>query len=1123
MVNEKLIKSYACLHCHSSLSLADGAQECKDMVARALEIKSPGIAISDHGNMSNFLKFHNECEKNGVNPIIGIEAYVNDSRNITEEIEENEAKNPDDVKNSHIILYAKNWNGVKNLFKISGEAFENGYYYKPRTTNDFIIKNGDDIIVTTACMSSQFSRLILSKKYSECEKLMKRYKDRFGSDFYGEVQVNSLIQQKIINYEIERLCDKLDIKIVFALDAHYALKEDATLQTIKMLLLQNKTFADLTNSSANKKPWTLDCDDLFIKSSQDIWDAIKQYNYNITKDQLNKWLDNANEINDKVNIDIPKDEQHFPKFDLPTGFDDAYKYFAKLCKDGLKNLYLNHMLDPEIPLENYVEQLKKEIEVLHKLKYIDYILVIKQTIDEVIKLGGRLGNGRGSCCGSLANYCLGITKVDPIKWGLTFERWANLERKDAPDIDVDIDSDTKQLIEARLEELYGKTSIAHIPIFGRYTPKVIIKDLCRVFGYEYTKSNLLTKEFDKYIPDEDEEESSGIDLNKLWEYVRDNTKNKDIVDFMDEIEDTILKWGPKLLGQVRQLGQHASGIIVADGQVSQYIPMQYVKGSVKAGLQDGGSDREISKMGLLKLDLLGLTNVSVIQDTVKLIKETKGTDADEEFYNNMDFDDPNVYERFQAGDTIDIFQFGSDGMRALLKDSKPTNLIDITACNALFRPAPLTAGVVKEYINARQNPESVKYIHPILETILGETSGQVVFQEQLIQILKELGGFTLGEADLVRKDLKMLSGDRAQQKSRKQDNFRKFQIKLNRFKKGAIDNGLTEQQTENLVNVMVKYAEYSFTKNHAFPYALNAYHNMWFKVYYPTEYYCSLLNRESLDKVGQLIATIRNHGIQIEYPSLLHLDNKFTVVDNKIYGGVGFIKGVGTDQVNILKGILSEMKLDDAPDIVLSTLLYKCIENKITKKTMEPLILLGLFDDIANGFNMAMIYELYNQAKKLSKKKLTLDNVIELVRKCLHNNDIGDFKESEKTEFEIKYMTFFWKHNPIAKYEKRLGANYVFSPSKCLDLINKSASYASHINGVYGLVKRSQIKQTKTGSNYFYLVVTDMKQDVKVRVFIGVEGGQIEEGKLYVFQGLSYNSNWGFSVSGREGRVQLLN
>jgi DNA polymerase-3 subunit alpha len=1057
------MKNYIPIHAHSCYSFGDGSMSVENYVKKVKELGMLGASLTEHGNMASSLKFYKECKRQNVNPILGIEAYLNDNRDAQKE--ENEAAPEEEIQlkdydkfNSHVVLLAKNYQGYKDLVHLSGEAVMNGFYYKPRTKNDLIFEKAGNIMISTACQGSQWANKIRFADYKGFVELVRKYKAVFKDDFYLEVQfLEDDSFQKDYNDALIEIGSSENIKVIVGLDAHYVDEEDWYLQKVKMMINQKANFDDLKNPDF--KIWLISQKGFFVKPYNQLIDFGKKYGYSDA--QIEGWLDNTLEINSKVNIEIPFYKFSFPKCKIPDGFTNE-SYFTKLCIEGFKN----RLEEKRIPKEKrYLDQLKYEMDIIKNKGFAGYFLLIKSVIEKVKELGGRTGAGRGSAVGSLVSFCLNITNLDPIANSLYFERFLNPERKDPCDIDCDFSSDEQKMIEEELKKEYGHQSVAHIANYIKFGAKSIVRDLSRVNNFDFTLTNELSKMFD-------EEKNLKENIDNL----KTKKLSPELSQYIDNHEAYIVKWGEKLENQVRNAGSHASGTVISPGKLYDFIPIIRLKNQYMTAFQEGGDEREVSEIGLVKLDLLGLNTCSIINDTLKLVLKRTGTDIALKMETDL-LKDQKVYEKFREGDTLDIFQFGSPGMKSILQQSKPSTFEDIATINSLYRPASINAGFVAQYIENKNDPTKIKYIHPKLEPILGKTYGVITYQEQVMGILRAIGGFTLAEADKARKIMKLLN-----KTSSNQDPIIKaeFDHVLEKFKVGALENGLDERQMNQLLDQMAKYSEYSFCAAHAAGYALNAYQQMWLKVYYPYEYFASLLNRVIQENTLEIIKEAKRNKINLIPFDINKSNYEFALNEkNDIVMGFKIIKGVGTEEIKKL--------IECRPFESMEDFLQKAVKQKVSKRVIEPLIQLGVLSHWQT--NRKSILSYYYKLKEKKKK----DNPTFVLEE--------DYSNLEKTEFETKYLGFYLQEHPISKYNEIL-TKYKVTKVSQVDVLTKT---------IAGILQKVQVKKTKTNKTYHVLTIADEEKSIDVKVWAQQIPADFIVGYLLVLTNVD-NNKYGYST-----------
>jgi DNA-directed DNA polymerase III PolC len=805
-------KNYIPLHLHSTYSIGDGVSKIEDIIKRAKEIGSNSIAISEHGTMASFYKFYLAAKSNNINPIIGCEFYINDlyfsdnekflkikrsKDNSSDDLEGDEDNyDKSEAANSHLIVYAKNFEGLKNIIHLNNIAAQN-FYRKPLISTEHVFNILDENnIVTTACLASKFNKLILKNELNEVVDLLKKFKNKFKDDFYIEYHINELKEQFKVNKFYEIASKKLKIPLVLGIDAHYVYKEDWKIQYLLYVIKTRNTVNTMPESK-----WFYTIRDLYIKTVDEIYDKAELLNYNI--DAVNEAIGSTFDIANKVNIEIPKNTNNFPKFF--ENYEDSVDTFNKKLETKWDEKVKNGLI-PNDKIKQYRERLEQERKLMIDKGYIDYFLILDDLLNNfVYKTGGSSGAGRGSASGSLILFILDITKIDPLKYDLIFERFINEARIDPPDVDCDIDHITQKKVENYLIERWGHDKVCHIGSFGKFGTKSLIKDICRVYELDFNLSNQLTALFSTTKSDSDIK----TELENAYN-IAQKTNNYDLIDFIDKNKSLFIELCDKMTGMIRQQNRHASGILISDKTFENSdIPITYTKGNLITNVQEGGDEREVSELGYLKLDILGLITATINGETIKLIEKNYNIKNLENQLLLSNFDDANVYKEFGIGNSKDIFQFGSDSMIELMKQIKPNSIQELSAINALFRPALIQNNSVSEYIKNRENPNKAKReydkISKDIWPLFKETFGIPLYQESIMLILQKIGGFTLAEADKARKTLKLLHKGN-------QDKSEAFLKMIDKFKVQAINNGLSEEGTETLLHKLAAYTEYSFNK-----------------------------------------------------------------------------------------------------------------------------------------------------------------------------------------------------------------------------------------------------------------------------------------------------------------------
>ena len=878
------------LHIHSEFSLLDGANRIKDLPVRAKELGMDSIAITDHGVMFGAIDFYRACKKEGVKPIIGCEVYVA-PRSRTD-------KQPGiDNHYYHLILLAKNNEGYKNLSKLVSLSFVDGYYYKPRIDREILEKYHEGLICLSACLAGEVNQALLSGQNEKAEQVALWHKKVFGDDYYIEIQNNGIKEQVLANQKLVQLARKLDIPLVATNDAHYLKREDAYNHEVLLCIQTGKRMSD-------EDRMKFDTDELYVKSPEEMAEYFKAFP---------DAIENTVKIAEQCNVEFEFGHTILPNYDVPPEYPTHYDFLKELCDKGLKKRYGENLS------EEIQQRAEYELSIIKKMGYVDYYLIVWDFIHYAKTNGIPVGPGRGSGAGSILAYAIEITDIDPIKYGLLFERFLNPERISMPDFDVDFSDERRQEVIDYVARKYGHDHVSQIITFGTMAAKMVIRDVARVLDYPYAEADALAK----MIPNE-----IHITIKKALE------QNKELKDRYDTDEQTrkILDIAMGLEGMPRQASTHACGVVITKDPVDTYVPLYVRDGQINTQY----IMTTLEELGLLKMDFLGLRNLTVIQNTIDMVKENHGIDV--EF--DQDMSDPKVYKLWQDGNTSGIFQFESQGMTNFMKELKPDCLEDLIAGVSLYRPGPMDQ--IPRYIRGKQNPGHNEYTHPSLEPILNVTYGCMVYQEQVMQIVRDLAGYSLGRADLVRR---AMGKKKLDVMAKEREVFIHGQVDENGNVEvpGCVRNGIDEVSANKIFDEMSEFAKYAFNKSHAACYAVVSYRTAYLKAYYPAEFMAATLNSYlgNLDKAPQYIDECKRLGIQILKPDINKSFEKFTVEDGKIRFGLGAIKNVGTIPVeNIVKERKEKGKYKSFTDFC-----ERVSELQVNKKCVESLIKAGAFQE----------------------------------------------------------------------------------------------------------------------------------------------------------------------------------
>lgn len=878
------------LHIHSEFSLLDGANRIKDLPVRAKELGMDAIAITDHGVMFGAIDFYKACKKEGVKPIIGCEVYVA-PRSRTD-------KQPGiDNHYYHLILLAKNNEGYKNLSKLVSLSFVDGYYYKPRIDREILEKYHKGLICLSACLAGEVNQALLSGQNEKAEQVALWHKKVFGDDYYIEIQNNGIKEQVLANQKLVQLARKLDIPLVATNDAHYLKREEAYNHEVLLCIQTGKRMSD-------EDRMKFDTDELYVKSPEEMAEYFKAFP---------DAIENTVKIAEQCNVEFEFGHTILPNYDVPPEYPTHYDFLKELCDKGLKKRYGENLS------EEIQQRAEYELSIIKKMGYVDYYLIVWDFIHYAKINGIPVGPGRGSGAGSILAYAIEITDIDPIKYGLLFERFLNPERISMPDFDVDFSDERRQEVIDYVARKYGHDHVSQIITFGTMAAKMVIRDVARVLDYPYAEADALAK----MIPNE-----IHITIKKALE------QNKELKERYDTDEQTrkILDIAMGLEGMPRQASTHACGVVITKDPVDTYVPLYVRDGQINTQY----IMTTLEELGLLKMDFLGLRNLTVIQNTIDMVKENHGIDV--EF--DQDMSDPKVYKLWQDGNTSGIFQFESQGMTNFMKELKPDCLEDLIAGVSLYRPGPMDQ--IPRYIRGKQNPGHNEYTHPSLEPILNVTYGCMVYQEQVMQIVRDLAGYSLGRADLVRR---AMGKKKLDVMAKEREVFIHGQVDENGNIEvpGCVRNGIDEVSANKIFDEMAEFAKYAFNKSHAACYAVVSYRTAYLKAYYPAEFMAATLNSYlgNLDKAPQYIDECKRLGIQILKPDINKSFEKFTVEDGKIRFGLGAIKNVGTIPVeNIVKERKEKGEYKSFTDFC-----ERVSELQVNKKCVESLIKAGAFQE----------------------------------------------------------------------------------------------------------------------------------------------------------------------------------
>ena len=984
------------LHVHTEFSLLDGAAKIKQLVALSAERGNKAVAITDHGNMYGTLQFYTECLSHGIKPIIGSEFYV---------CEDHKQRGGKPVLN-HLILLAKNNEGYKNLLKLSSISFVDGFYYKPRIDYNLLEQYHEGIICLSACLAGSIPQMILQNRLEDAEKLALRLKGLFGDDFYLEIQNHGIEEQKIVMVELAKMSKKLGIKLVATNDVHYINKEDAEMQDVLMCVQMGKQIDDPDRLKFQTQ-------EFYLKTYEEMALAFQGYE---------EALETTVEIADKCDVVIksklhgelgleekyvlPASKNYIPQYQPENGMT-CFEFLKDMTYKGLYKKYKN--VTPEI-----LERAESELTIIHDLGFVEYFLVVWDYINYARNHDIPVGPGRGSGAGSIVAYAISITLIDPLKYDLIFERFIHKERVSMPDFDVDFDYDRRGEVIEYVRRRYTNSNVALIVTFGTMAAKNALRDVARVLRMPYSEVDKISKE----IPDKLPEGIKKPPVLKYYFGVTGKPENdKYIVPALKKMYDEdqflrrIVDMAVKLEGFPRNTSTHAAGVLIAPDRVDNFVP-----------LSRNGEDIttqynmiELEQLGLLKMDFLGLRTLTDIDKAIKYVEKIHGVKID--FY-DMEYDDPKVYELISSGDTDAIFQLESAGMKKFMKELKPDCLEDIIAGVSLYRPGPMDS--IPRYVKNKQNPDKIVYAHPCLEPILNVTYGCIVYQEQVMKVLQVMGGYTMGQADNVRR---IMGKKKVEKMAYEREKF------INGWKDpsgksdipGAVALGVPREVAEQVFSEMESFASYAFNKSHAAAYAHLSYQTAYLRCYYEIEFLTAVLNNRitNADEIKKYVTYTRKQGHEVYPPDINKSETYFSVENGNLRFGLGALKNVG---VQLMEDVIAE-RTNNGPFKSFDDFINRVSPQALNKRCIEALILSGAFDTFGKSRSQLMaVYEIAvdkvsKDRKSKAKGQFSLFDNMELKSQDeTQFPDIREFNRETKLKFEKDILGVYISGHPLEEY-----------------------------------------------------------------------------------------------------------
>ncbi len=1025
------------LHVHTEYSLLDGSNKIKEYVARVKELGMSSAAITDHGVMFGCIDFYKAAREAGINPIMGCEVYVAPGSRFDKEQQHG------DDRYHHLVLLAENNQGYSNLMKIVSAGFVEGYYYKPRVDMEVLEKYHKGIIALSACLAGEVARNLARGFYEEGKKAALRYENIFGKgNFFLELQDHGIPEQQMVNQQLMRMSRETGIELVCTNDVHYTYAEDATSHDILLCIQTQKKVLDEDRMRYEGGQY-------YVKSPEEM---LKLFPY------IPEALENTKKIADRCHVDIEFGVTKLPRYDVPEGYT-SWEYLNKLCYEGLEKKY--HPVTEELR-----ERLKYELDTIQTMGYVDYFLIVWDFIKYARDHDIIVGPGRGSAAGSLVSYTLDITQLDPIRYQLLFERFLNPERVSMPDIDVDFCFERRQEVIDYVVRKYGKDRVVQIVTFGTLAARGVIRDVGRVLDMPYAQVDTIAK----MIPNElnitiDKALNMNPELKKQYE---EDPQIKYLIDMSRRLE-----------GLPRHTSMHAAGVVISQKAVDEYVPLSRASdGSITTQF----TMTTLEELGLLKMDFLGLRTLTVIQNAVKLAQKSTGKELDME---KIDYNDPSVLAMIGSGKCEGVFQLESTGMKNFMKELKPQSLEDIIAGISLYRPGPMD--FIPQYIKGKNHPDQITYDCPQLEPILEPTYGCIVYQEQVMQIVRDLAGYTLGRSDLVRR---AMAKKKAAVMEKERQNF--VYGNPEEGVPGCIANGIDEKVANKIYDDMTDFAKYAFNKSHAAAYAVVSYQTAWLKYYYPVEFMAALMTSciENPSKVSEYILNCRQMGIRILPPDINRSVGNFSVEPEGIRYGLSAVKGIGKPVMDVIV----EERNRGGEFTSLKDFCQRLSGKEVNKRTIENFIKAGAFDGLGGTRKQFMmiyvqILDMVNQEKKTSMTgQMSLFDIMgEEERKSFDIKlpDVGEYTKETKLAFEKEVLGVYISGHPLEEYEQSWRKNISavtsdFYPDEETGQ-PKVPDGSKQIVG--GMITEKTIKYTRNNKVMAFLTLEDLVGTVEIVVF----------------------------------------
>ena len=1031
---------FAHLHLHTEYSLLDGACRIKPLMQRLKALGMQSCAITDHGVMYGVLDFYRAAKAEGIHPVIGCEVYV---------CPDMDNKTSVSRDYSHLILLCENQKGYQNLSALVSEGWLRGYYYRPRVDYDLLEKYHEGLIAMSACLSGDLPKLLLDRRENDARAMAQRYLDIFGrGNFFIELQDHGIAEQKQVLPRLIKLAREMDIPLVCSNDCHYLTREDAEMQEVLMCIQTGKTLQDENRMRMNT-------DQLYVKSEEEMLRAFPNFR---------EAIERTEEIAQRCQVEFDFSTTHLPKFPLPEGVTDDTAYLRSLCEDGIRRLYGAERTDAW-------ERLNYELGVIEKMGYVDYFLIVWDFIHYAKTHGVGVGPGRGSGAGSIVAYSLGITEIDPLKYNLLFERFLNPERISMPDIDCDFDYERRGQVIDYVRQRYGADHVAQIITFGTMAARAVLRDVGRVLGMSYQQTDTIAK----LVP---------FELNMTLEKaLKVSSELRNAYEGDPEVH-RMIDMARKLEGMPRNTSTHAAGVLITAKPVVDYLPLQMNDDVITTQFPMG----DVEALGLLKMDFLGLRTLNVIMDTEALVEQGGGPKIKTE---DIPFDDAGVYAMISEGDTDGVFQLESSGMRQFLQSMRPGSFEDIIAAISLYRPGPMES--IPRYVAGKENPDSVHYITPELKPILDVTYGCMVYQEQVMQIVRDLAGYSMGRSDLVRRAMAKKKHDVMAKE--KQNFIYGLEENGEIVVPGCVRNGVSAEAAERIFDEMTAFASYAFNKSHAAAYAVVAVQTAWLKLHYPVEFMAALMNSMlgNTTKIAYYIQALRKRGIPVLPPDINHSQEKFSVdyIEGKkgVRFGLAGIKNLGHNAI----AELVEERESGGDYLDLYDFIDRNAARAINKKGVESLIRSGAFDRLPGRRSQKLhVFERAMDGASRQQKSVIAGQISlfdmggsEVKAPPPPMPELPEFDKKTMLQMERETTGVYISGHPLDEYAKELASLEVNSRflAELTEHPDHGMEYDQRVVRMGGLIAEKKMKAVKSGNMMAFVQLEDLYGVTEVLVF----------------------------------------